>query len=153
MEWKCFPRYWSFMRGIQRSPVDSSRKNQWCGPLKISWHAEQAGNANSTVVAYLRRFKAHVTSLQCDSDELIFIEYYTQPTNYSFMSHFSWVGINTTSPPLINAFVIRTKKTSTYQFIHSFIHPSTHPTSHSLTHWCRDKMTAIFQTTFSNGFS
>ena len=31
-----FPRYWSFMRGIQRSPVNSPHKGQWRGALTFS---------------------------------------------------------------------------------------------------------------------
>ena len=36
IEWKHFPRYWSFVRGIPRSPVNSPRKGHWCGPLMFS---------------------------------------------------------------------------------------------------------------------
>ena len=28
---KTFPRYWPFVRGIHRSPVNSQHKGQWCG--------------------------------------------------------------------------------------------------------------------------
>ena len=33
IKWKHFPRYWSFVRGIHRSPVDSPYKGQWRGTL------------------------------------------------------------------------------------------------------------------------
>ena len=33
MKWKHFPRYWPFVRGIHRSPVDSPHKGQWRGAL------------------------------------------------------------------------------------------------------------------------
>ena len=33
MKWKHFPRYWPFVRGIQRSPVNSPHKGQWRGAL------------------------------------------------------------------------------------------------------------------------
>ena len=29
MEWKHFPGYWPFVRGIHRSPVNSPHKGQW----------------------------------------------------------------------------------------------------------------------------
>ena len=29
IKWKHFPRFWPFVRGIHRSPVDSSHKGQW----------------------------------------------------------------------------------------------------------------------------
>ena len=36
LKWKHFPRYWPFVRGIHRSPVNSSRKGQWRGALIFS---------------------------------------------------------------------------------------------------------------------
>ena len=31
IKWKHFPRYWPFVRGIHRSPVESPHKGQWLG--------------------------------------------------------------------------------------------------------------------------
>ena len=36
IKWKNFPRYWPFVRGIHRSPVNSPHKGQWRGALKFS---------------------------------------------------------------------------------------------------------------------
>ena len=36
IKWKHFPRHWPFLRGIHRSPVDSSHKGQWRGALIYS---------------------------------------------------------------------------------------------------------------------
>ena len=36
IKWKHFPRYWPFVRGIQRSPVNSTHKGQWRGALMFS---------------------------------------------------------------------------------------------------------------------
>ena len=36
IKWKYFPCYWSFVRGIHRSPVNSPHKGQWRGPLMFS---------------------------------------------------------------------------------------------------------------------
>ena len=36
IKWKHFPRYWQFLRGIHRSPVNSPHKGQWRGPLMLS---------------------------------------------------------------------------------------------------------------------
>ena len=33
IQWKHFPRYWPFVRGIHRSPVNSPHKGQWRGAL------------------------------------------------------------------------------------------------------------------------
>ena len=37
IEWKHFPRYWPFVRGIHRSPVNSPHKGQWRGTLMFSF--------------------------------------------------------------------------------------------------------------------
>ena len=36
IKWKHFPRYWAFVRGIHRSPVNSPHKGQWRGALMFS---------------------------------------------------------------------------------------------------------------------
>ena len=36
IKWNHFPRYWPFLRGIHRSPLDSPRKSQWRGALMFS---------------------------------------------------------------------------------------------------------------------
>ena len=36
IKWKHFPRYWPFVRGIHRSPVNSPHKGQWRGALMLS---------------------------------------------------------------------------------------------------------------------
>ena len=36
IKWKQFPRYWPFVRGIPRSPVNSPHKGQCCGDLMFS---------------------------------------------------------------------------------------------------------------------
>ena len=35
-KWKQFPRYWSFVMGIHRSPVNSPHNGQWRGALMFS---------------------------------------------------------------------------------------------------------------------
>ena len=37
IKWKHFPRYWPFVRGIHRPPVNSPHKGQWRGALKFSF--------------------------------------------------------------------------------------------------------------------
>ena len=36
IKWKHFPRYWPFVRGIHRSPVNFPHKYQWRGALMLS---------------------------------------------------------------------------------------------------------------------
>ena len=38
MKWKCFPRYWPFVREIHRSLVNSPHKGQWRGALIFSFY-------------------------------------------------------------------------------------------------------------------
>ena len=61
IEWKHFPRYWPFVRGIHRWPVDSPHKGQWRGALVFSlisaWTNGRANNLGDA--GDLRRHRAH----------------------------------------------------------------------------------------------
>ena len=41
IKWKHFPRYWPFVRGIHRSPVDCPHKGQWRRALMFLWFAPE----------------------------------------------------------------------------------------------------------------
>ena len=60
IKWKHFMRYWSFVRGIHRSPVNSSHKGQWRGALMFSlicaWINSWVKNREA---GDLRRHRAH----------------------------------------------------------------------------------------------
>ena len=60
IKWKHFPRYWPFVRGIHRSPVNSPHKGQWRGALMFSlifvWIN---GWVNNGEAGDLRRYRAH----------------------------------------------------------------------------------------------
>ena len=60
IKWKRFPRYWPFVRGIHRSPVNSPHKGQWRGALMLSlicaWINSWVNNGDAGV---LRRNRAH----------------------------------------------------------------------------------------------
>ena len=60
IKWKHFPRYWPFVRGILRSPVNSPHKGQWRGALMFSlifiWIY---GWVNNREAGDLRRHRAH----------------------------------------------------------------------------------------------
>ena len=60
IKWKHFARYWPFVRGIHRSPVNSPHKDQWrgasmfsliCTPIKGGVNDDEAGD--------LRRYRTH----------------------------------------------------------------------------------------------
>ena len=60
IKWKHFPRYWPFMRGIHRSPVNSPHKGQWRGALMFSLiYAWTSGWANNRDAGGLRRYSAN----------------------------------------------------------------------------------------------
>ena len=60
IKWKHFPRYWPFVRGIHRSPVNPPHKGQWRGALVYSliciWIN---GWVNRLETGDLRRYRAH----------------------------------------------------------------------------------------------
>ena len=60
IKWKRFPRYWPFVRGIHRSPVNSTHKGQWRGALMFSliW-VWIKGWVNNREAGDLRRYRAH----------------------------------------------------------------------------------------------
>ena len=60
IKWKHFPRYWPFVRGIHRSPVNSRHKGQWRGSLMFSLiYVWIIGWVNNGEAGDLRRHCAH----------------------------------------------------------------------------------------------
>ena len=60
IKWKHFPRYWPFVRGIHRSPVNSPRKEQWGRALMFSLICSlMKGLVNNREGGDLRRHRAH----------------------------------------------------------------------------------------------
>ena len=60
IKWKHFQRYWPFVRGIHRSPVNSPHKCQWRGALMSSLIcAWISGWVNNGEAGDLRRHRAH----------------------------------------------------------------------------------------------
>ena len=60
IKWKHFLRYWPFVRGIHRSPLNSPHKVQWRGALMFSlFCARINGWVNNREAGDLRRHHAH----------------------------------------------------------------------------------------------
>ena len=60
IKWKHFPRYWPFVRGIHRSPVNSPHKGQWRGALMFSFICVWINSwENNREAGDLRRYRAH----------------------------------------------------------------------------------------------
>ena len=59
-QWKHFPRYWPFVRGIHRSPVNSPHKGQWRGALMFSLICARINDwVNNREAGDLRRHRGH----------------------------------------------------------------------------------------------
>ena len=60
IKWKHFPRYWPFVRGIHRSPVNSPHKGQWRGALMFSLMCARINSwVNNREAGDLRRYRHH----------------------------------------------------------------------------------------------
>ena len=60
IKWKHFPRYWPFVWGIHRSPVNSRHKGQWRGAFMFSLICVWInGWVNNREAGDLRRYRAH----------------------------------------------------------------------------------------------
>ena len=60
IKWKHFPRYWPFVRGIHRSPVNSPHKGQWRGALILSLICVWINSwVNNRKAGDLRRYRVH----------------------------------------------------------------------------------------------
>ena len=60
IKWKKFPRYWPFVRGIPRSPVNSPHKDQWRRALMLSLICSwRKGWVNNRDAGDLRSYRAH----------------------------------------------------------------------------------------------
>ena len=60
IKWKHFLRYWLFVRGIHRSPVNSNHKGQWRGALMFYFICRWTnGWANHRDAGDLRRHRTH----------------------------------------------------------------------------------------------
>ena len=77
IKWKHFPRYWPFVRGIHRSPVDSPHKGQWRRALMFSliWIN---GWVNNRGAGDLRRHRAYYDVIVMNSCRL----YVSCPGNF-----------------------------------------------------------------------
>ena len=60
IKWKHFPRYWPFLRGSHRSPMNSQHKGQWSGALMLSLICTWInGWVNNREIGDLRRHRTH----------------------------------------------------------------------------------------------
>ena len=71
IKWKHFPRYWPFVRGIHRCPVNSPHKGQWRGALMFSLICTRInGWVNNHEAGDLRRHRVHYDVIEMISFNL-----------------------------------------------------------------------------------
>ena len=71
IKWKHFPRYWPFVRGIHRSPVNSPHKGQWRGALLFSLVCACINSwVNNLEAGDLRHHRAHYDVIVMHWDKL-----------------------------------------------------------------------------------
>ena len=73
IKWKHFPRYWPFVRGIHRSPVNSLHKGQWRGALMFSlicvWINDWVNNGEA---GDLRHYRFHYdVTVMCITEQWV----------------------------------------------------------------------------------
>ena len=85
IKWKHFLRYWTFVWGIHRSPVNSLHKGQWSGALMLSLICAWInGLANNREAGDLRRHRAHYDVIVMISD--VFIRPWTRSLLFYVMA-------------------------------------------------------------------
>ena len=97
IKWKHWPRYWSFVWGIHRSPVNSPHKGQWRGALVFSLICAWIhGWVNNRGAGDLRRHRAHYdATVMCSHSEWYYYVHRITPIKTL------WTGVK---PITFNAF-------------------------------------------------
>ena len=85
IKWKHFSRYWPFVRGIHRSPMDSPHKASHTALWYFLWSASEQTNgwANNRDASFLRRHRAHYDVTVMDTRK------YSMFQNHVFCSQFA----------------------------------------------------------------
>ena len=77
-KWKHFPRYWPFVRGIHRSPVNSPHKGQWRGALMFTLICARINACvNNREAGDLRRYRPHYDVIVMTMDDIWFTDRWT----------------------------------------------------------------------------
>ena len=90
IKWKHFPRYWPFVRGIHRSPVNSPHKGQWRGALIFSLICVWInGWVNKRKAGDLRRYRVHY---DCNATPVTQFETAAQMPHIKYFCHITVHG-------------------------------------------------------------
>ena len=88
IKWKHFPRYWPFVRGIHRSPVNSPHKGQWRGALMFSLICVWINNCvKNREAGDLRRYPGHYDVIVICDFSKIYQHYNRISTTFVYNGH------------------------------------------------------------------
>ena len=108
IKWKHFPRYWPFVLGIHRPPVNSPHKSQWRGALMFSLICAWIyGWVNNRKAGDLRGHRAHddVTVMfvltmyrwlhwRLEGKKTKFQSNINQDVKKNYWNHLVWIHVN-----------------------------------------------------------
>ena len=88
IKWKHFPRYWPFVWGIHRSPVNSPHKGQWRGALMFSLICAWINRwVNNCEAGDLRRYRAHYDRIritELNTMPVFYLSFYVTISTWTF---------------------------------------------------------------------
>ena len=114
IKWKHFSRYWPFVRGIHRSPVNSTHKGQWRGALMFSLICVWTNNwVNKVDTGELRRHRTHYDVIVMDA-----LLFHIHLSFYVYKYMYIWFG----SPDTQNSTILLKQNSRIHSCI--FIHSS-----------------------------
>ena len=94
IKWKHFPRYWPFVWGFHRSPVNSPHKGQWRGALMFSFICAWInGWINNREAVDLRRHRAHYDVIVMRKHQLFLDHYGTVFAKGNQQHFFRWITV------------------------------------------------------------
>ena len=77
IKWRHFPRYWPFVRGIHRSPVNSPHKGQWRGAWMFSLICVWInGWVNNRKAGDLRRYRVNYDVIVMGCTDVYLLEFH-----------------------------------------------------------------------------
>ena len=115
IKWEHFPRYWPFVRGIHRSPVNSPNKGQWRGALMFSLIYARI---NTGEACDLRRHHAHY-------DVIVMYTFINTIESLVQITACHLFGAKPLSKPLLDKYLLEPKEyssvkhSSKFKYIHS----------------------------------
>ena len=137
IKWKHFPRHRPFVRRIHRSPVNSPHKGQWRRALMFSLICARInGWVNNREASNLIHHRVHY--------DVIVMEWLYPSFVRDFVTHPRHEYNVVSAVPLLRLGHRLVTSNSPMRMVLPI---------HILTHWGRDKVDAIFQTTLSNAYS